>query len=370
MPGDERGGLQAESLERTGAVPGDDDVRGREQSLEAPRPPTAPRSSSVERLPCPVSRCCHSGSGRRGGSIRSTSAPSRARVRVATGPAITLVRSSTRMPRSGASVGPRCAAGVDPSLRARDGDDRGARRSAHGAVSRARRGTHRPPAAVTASPAAPPSVRRASGARSARHPVRKAQTATQRRGVVRVVGVSAHPTVGAPEEPGQVGPYRGRFAVHSDVALARVRESDALRIDGLLRRTGELGGGEGSRRYTGPRQRGTRADGACGRVLTAWTGSDRRRGSSPPAARVPPGAAGPRQPDVAPARRLRRTSLTQRRGYPPNRVFPRNPATTRPGYERICHTRRNPRNLLLVRPTGKRRGRKALPPSSGEPPPF
>ena len=30
---------------------------------------------------------------------------------------------------------------------------------------------------------------------------------------------------------------------------------------------------------------------------------------------------------------------------------------------------RNPRNLLLVRPTGKRRGRKALPPSSGEPPP-
>ena len=45
-------------------------------------------------------------------------------------------------------------------------------------------------------------------------------------------------------------------------------------------------------------------------------------------------------------------------------------SATRPGCGRDLPRFPKPRNLLLVRPTGKRRGRKALPPSSGEPPPI
>ncbi|PRY38245.1 hypothetical protein CLV43_109466 [Umezawaea tangerina] len=50
-------------------------------------------------------RACASGdSGRFGESTRSTSAPGSANVHVATGPAITLVRSSTRTPSAGSSA--------------------------------------------------------------------------------------------------------------------------------------------------------------------------------------------------------------------------------------------------------------------------
>ncbi|SLH97901.1 Uncharacterised protein [Mycobacteroides abscessus subsp. abscessus] len=60
-----------------------------------------------------MSANCHGSSGSHGGSTRSTSAPSSASVRVATGPATTRVRSSTRTPRSGwngAAIAPAAAA--------------------------------------------------------------------------------------------------------------------------------------------------------------------------------------------------------------------------------------------------------------------
>ena len=76
-------------------------------------------SSRAVRFPAPPSRCCHSISGSAGGSIRSTSAPQSARVRVATGPAITRVRSSTRALATGrgapAPRGDTASRGSDPT---------------------------------------------------------------------------------------------------------------------------------------------------------------------------------------------------------------------------------------------------------------
>src|SRR6478752_4197680 len=43
---------------------------------------------------------------------------------------------------------------------------------------------------------------------------------------------------------------------------------------------------------------------------------------------------------------------------------------TRPGSGPDLPNLQIPRNLLLVRPTGKRKGLRASPPSSGEPPPI
>ncbi|CPU48403.1 Uncharacterised protein [Mycobacteroides abscessus] len=72
------------------------------------------KSEIALRLPKPVSRYWSTSSGFEGGSTRNTSAPRSARNRVATGPAITRVRSKTLTPESlrpGTSGAPR----VSPS---------------------------------------------------------------------------------------------------------------------------------------------------------------------------------------------------------------------------------------------------------------
>ncbi len=190
-------------------------------------------------------------SGRSGGSSRRTSAPWTASVRVATGPAITRVRSSTRG-RSAAR------GGAAPSRRSSTSGGAGAPASVR----------HRC-RVRTAAPTPPCVVQRRlqldgmPAGHGRRHGVGIVGTAEnpQRRGPVpRVVRVQAQPAVGGAVERGQ-RVERGARLLPADpqVPLAAQRDGEAPGVDAHLG-AGAEGGGEQARAHGGHRGRGHRQD--------------------------------------------------------------------------------------------------------------
>lgn len=156
-----------------------------------------------------------------------------------------------------------------------------------------------------------------------------------RRAQVRVVGVRAHPPVGGGEERREQPEGNRTFPVHTHPAPARVGDRDAIRLD--LRPAGDAG----------ESHRG----GCCGQHRALGEGGD--CGTSGERDRVLHGHT------LALYDPILRSDLGERRSLS---------HATRPGCAQDLPDAHRPRNLLLVRPTGKSERPEGLAPSSGEPP--
>ena len=367
MPRREVAGSAAEPREPVRAVAEHDDVGGAEQRVEA-RPVRSGRARSSTRRSLAVTRVevLPRDLGHAGGSIRSTSAPKSARVRVATGPAITRVRSSTRTPASGApgrtreptrGSSPRALdahEGLEAERRVDVGtlvEDRGADAAA-GRDRAGRLGRRLSRGARARMPRPPPPRPRAARARS--------RSAAR---VVRIVAVRAHPPVRRAEEARQGGEGGGRLPSSRAVPLARVCQGDAVGVERDRGRAGDLRRREGGRGDRRPRQL---ADGEARREGDGMPRARRSAagGLDSPNARKDLAALDPcpLSCSVAPCPR----SSGIRLAAP---CFRGSRVATRPGCGRDLPNPRIPRKLLLVRPTGKRKGREPHPPQAENHPP-
>ena len=225
-------------------------------------------------MPGSMSQAWSGISGRWGASRRSTSAPCTARVRVATGPAITRVRSSTRSRRRGAGR----ARG--PRSRCSTSGGGGPATARHCASVRTAAPT--PPAACSAVSSSTASrsamAARASLIRAAEHPQRGLA-------VPRVVGVQPQPAVGRPVERGErVERAAARTAVPAHVPFAADGDGELPGVDDDARTRAERGGQQ------------ARADRGRGRVRDRERRGQRRAGAGDLQARELAGIAAERGP--------------------------------------------------------------------------
>lgn len=227
-------------------------------SVRRARPSGVRASRRAVRLPA-ITSGSTAGSSQAGGSTRSTSAPSAASACVQAGPAMTHVRSSTRIPASGASAlgrQPEDPTTAPPSWRAMSGSAATARPASVAAHSPRSAGRRPPPAATTASSrasASHPAIARVSAATSASgaQPVTDS-SAARCRGALAWVRIHEPSRVGNEPESGS----HGEGSAHPSVP--RAARTTPRRARGGRRPRGDRPG-RWPRRARPPRRRAGRA---------------------------------------------------------------------------------------------------------------